>query len=72
MNKKNKEEIYKLIRKFLNGVFTFNEDTEIAKDISDLLGLKGKSEEILDILSESLMTDDNEDVVYENLLKIKN
>ena len=43
-----------------------------AKNISDLLGLKEKSEEILDILSESLMTDNNEDVVYENLLKIKN
>lgn len=72
MNNKNKEKIYKLIKKFLNGEFTFNEDTEIAKNISDLLGLKEKSEEILDILSESLMTDNNEDVVYENLLKIKN
>ncbi len=72
MNNKNKEKIYKLIRKFLNGEFIFGEDTAIAKDISDLSGFKGKSEEILDILAESLIHNDNEDVVYANFLKIKN
>ncbi|MGE0084921.1 MAG: hypothetical protein AB7S75_10905 [Desulfococcaceae bacterium] len=71
MNNKNKDKIFKLIRKFLNGEFTFGEDTAIAKDISDLLGFKGKSEEILDIMSESLINNDNDDTVYGNLLKIK-